>query len=315
MAARGWIDRDLRPGVSAPVTIGLDVGGTKVAGGLVDPAGAVVERTVRPSVVGGAADPASRVTLLVARELLARAAELGLRVDGIGAGFPEYVDPDGRLTSREVLAWTDQPAQLLARLGPVTVESDVRCGALAEALLGAGREAREMIYVSAGTGLSYALVVDGRPRPGRRGEAIAFGELEVSPAFAGPSVVTLERYASGGAIGRAWAEATGRPVAGAQEVAQAAAAGDATAIALLERTGGALGAGLALLVRLLDPDLIVLGGGLGISVGPWRAALEVSYAARTASRSGAPPVVTSALGPDAGVIGAALTHRRATARG
>ena len=233
--------------MSTPVTIGLDIGGTKVAGGLVDAAGAVVVRVERPSLVDGRRDPASAVTLAVARELMARAAALGLRVDGIGAGFPEYVDPDGRLTSHEVLAWTDQPAGPLGALAPATVESDVRCGALAEATRGAGRGSREVAYVSAGTGLSHA--------------------------------------------------------------------GEATAVALLERTGGALGAGLAILARLLDPDVIVLGGGLGAAGGPWRAALDAAYVARTASRPDAPPIVVAALGADAGIIGAAIMHRRAADRG
>jgi glucokinase len=297
--------------VSVPVTIGLDVGGTKVAGGLVDAAGAVVERVVRPSVVGGAADPASRVTLMVARELLARAVVAGCRVDGIGAGFPEYVDPDGRLTSHEVLAWTDQPADLLARLAPATVESDVRCGALAEALLGAGRGVREVLYLSVGTGLSYALVIDGRPRQGRRGEAIAFGELEVAAELTGGAPVTLEEGVSGGALGRQWAAMGGDPTAGAREAVSAAADGDRRAIALVARAGEALGAGIATMARLLDPDLIVLGGGLARAGGVWRAALEDRYARGTASRPGLPQIVDAALGADAGMVGAALAHRRA----
>lgn len=299
--------------MSTLVTVGLDVGGTKVAGGLVDAAGTVRERIERSSRVGDARDPASIVTVAVAQELLVAADRLGMVVDGIGAGFPEYVRPDGRLTSHEVLAWTDQPADLLARLAPTTVESDVRCGALAEATLGAGRGVREVAYISVGTGISYALVIDGRPRPGRRGEAIAFGELEVTAGLTGGSPVTLEAAVSGGAVGRDWSALCGDPVASARDAVAAAEAGDPRATALVARAGEALGAGLAVLTRLLDPDLIVLGGSLGAAGGTWRAALDRRYAAGTAARPGAPRVVPAALGPDAGIVGAVLAHRMAMA--
>ena len=125
--------------------------------------------------------------------------------------------------------------------------------------------------------------------------------------------VTLEEAVSGGALGRDWAALTGDPAATARDAVVAAAAGDARATALVARAGEALGAGLAILARLLDPDLVVLGGGLARAGGAWRAALDVRYAERVASRPDAPRIVDAALGADAGIVGAALAHRLAVA--
>lgn len=291
------------------LTAGIDAGGTKVAGALVDPDGRVVARVRRASLLDGRRDPDLRVTRRVAEALLAAAARRGMRVDGIGAGFPEYVAPDGRLTSREVLAWRRQPAVVLGDLAPVTVGSDVRCAALAEARLGAGRTLPAFVYVTLGTGIASCLVVGGVPWAGVRGEAIALGELPVD----GLPGVRLEPYASGAAIARRYAEATGASVEGARAVVAAAAAGDAVAAGILSTAGAATGAAAAVLVRLLDPAAVVLGGGLAGAGGPWRAALLAAYRAGLRGRPAAPPLRRAALGRDAGTVGAALLHRAAIA--
>ena len=205
-------------GMSRTVTLGLDVGGTKVAGGLVSDTGRLLLVREHSSLVDGARDPGLTVTLGLARELMAEAASEGWTVDGIGAGFPEYVDLAGRLTSHEVLSWTGQPAELLAELAPVTIESDVRCAALGEGAHGVARGLKGFVFVIVGTGLSFALVEDGRPRPGARGEAIALGELEVSRHVDATSMSRLERYASGEGIRERYEALTGRPAAGAAEV-------------------------------------------------------------------------------------------------
>lgn len=297
------------------VTIGLDVGGTKVAGGLVTRGAAVLEVVRRSSLVDGRRDPGSMVTLDLARELLERAGALGLAVDGIGAGFPEYVDPHGRLTSHEVLAWTRQPWEALGALGTVTIDSDVRCAALGEAVHGVGRGLPDFVYVGVGTGLSYCFVEGSRIRRGRRGEAIGFGELEVSCTVAGGRDVSLEQFASGEAIRQRYVLETGRPAMGAEDVMRAAAAGDGPAAMIVASAGQALGAGLAMLVRLLDPTAIVLGGGLAAAGDPWRAALDAAYAGRSRPRPAPPPIIRGILGESAGIIGAALAHRERIARG
>lgn len=296
--------------MTGTVVLGLDVGGTKVAGGLVDADGTVVLVRERSALVDGARDPGLKVTFALAREMVAQAETMGRTVDGIGAGFPEYVDLEGRLTSREVIAWTDQPAEMLARLGPVTVESDVRCAALGEGAHGVARGVGSYAFVIVGTGLSYALVEDGRVRRGARGEAIALGELEVSRRVAKTSALLLERYASGEGIRERYGSRTGGPIASAAEVFSRAASGDRDATAIVRSAGQALGEGLATLVRLLDPGAIVVGGGVSRSTGSWRDELESTYAARLSSRPAAPPLLWAELGSAAGIIGAAIAHRR-----
>jgi glucokinase len=292
------------------VTLGLDVGGTKVAGGLIAASGRVLLVRERSTLVDGVRDPGLRVTVALARELMAEAQVAGWLIDGIGAGFPEYVDLEGHLTSHEVLAWTRQPAELLSELAPVTVESDVRCAALGEGALGVARDLRSFAFVIVGTGLSYALVEDGRARPGARGEAIALGELEVSRHVDATSTLRLERYASGDGIRERYEALTGRSASGAAEVFRLASGGDRDAAGIVSSAGQALGEGLATLVRLIDPGAVVVGGGVPAAGGAWREALESSYATRIRARPAPPPILWAELGRDAGIIGAAIAHRR-----
>jgi glucokinase len=297
-------------GSRATFTIGLDVGGTKVAGALVSASLDLVSVRRRPAVADGKRDPGLAITLAVARELVAVARDRGLAFDGIGVGFPEYVAPEGRLTSHEVLAWTEQPADLLGTLAPVTVESDVRCAAIGEAAAGVARGLPSFCFVTVGTGVSYALLEDGRPRPGVRGEAIALGELEVSRRVEPSATVSVEHYASGEAIRARYRAQTGAPVSGAVDVFRRAAGGDLAATSIVTSAGAALGEALAVLVRLVDPGAVVVGGGVSAATGPWREALLAAYARRLASRPGSPPILWAVLGSDAGIIGAAIAHRR-----
>lgn len=290
----------------------LDVGGTKIAAGLVTADGALLHRRELPTTTdaeGGLRDPGLAGTARAARALLDDAARLGVTVTALGAGFPEYVDTDGMLTSREVLAWDVQPATVLAAEAapglPVAVGSDVRCGALGEAQYGVGRGLPDFFYVSLGTGLSSTLVLDGRPLAGRRGEAIALGEWEV-PASVDPDWHgNLEQYCSGRGIGARRTACGGSPVPGAREVTSLARSGDLAAARVLTTAGQALGTVLGQLVRVLDPSAIVLGGGLGTGDGPLHTALREAYAHTTRTRPAPPPIHRAALGPDAGLIGAA----------
>jgi glucokinase len=288
-------------------TVGLDVGGTKIAGGLVSETGQLLHEIVRPCPAGG--DPGLRGTLAVAAELVREAGERGIELLAVGAGFPEYVDPDGRLTSREVLAWSQQPAALLAAVAtgrPCVVDADVRCGALAESRLGAGAGCESFLYVSLGTGLSSALVVGGRPLPGHRGEAIALNEFDVPAHVQPPPAGNLEAYCSGAGVRARYAALAGEDPGDAREVVARAVAGDAHAAAILASAGTALGHVLGRLVGVLDPEAVVLGGGLGSADGPLHAALAEAFAAATARRPDPPPLRTAQLGARAGLVGAAL---------
>ena len=162
------------------VTVGVDIGGTKVLGVALDAHGNVVDRERASSLNNGRRDPGLSMSLGLAEELCRRAGERGDLLLALGIGVPEYVDERGLLTSRLVMEWDVQALDLFGHLGTVRVESDVRCAAIAESKVGAGQSLGDFLYVSIGTGISSCLVLNGEPWRGARGEAIAFGELVVA---------------------------------------------------------------------------------------------------------------------------------------
>lgn len=286
------------------LTLALDVGGTKVAGALIDATGRIRYDAERPTPQSDAgADPGLTETLSLVAELVGHASAQGWRLSGVGAGFPEYVDESGQLTSREVLDWTEQPAVLLADACggvPCVVESDVRCGAIAEWRHGAGQGHPGVFYVSLGTGLSAASIVDSQIIRGARGEAIALGEWTLPSGRS-----NLETYASGAGIAARYAVTTQERIE-AREIAHRASEGDVCAQHVLTSAGQALGIALVDVVSLLDPPIVILGGGLGSAETPLHQALRVTYDEHVARRPKPPPLVAAALGSRAGLIGAAL---------
>ena len=292
------------------VSIGIDIGGTKVLGVTVDANAKILDRERASSLKDGRRDPGLNISLGVAERLRLRSEERGDVLLAVGIGVPEYVNEAGLLTSRLVMEWDVQVLDLFGHLGRVEVESDVRCAAIAESILGAGRSLTSFLYVSIGTGISSCLVLDGQPWRGSRGEAIAFGELVVARSKNGGVGVTLEEFASGAGMCLRYSEATGRGVLGAEELMALAEAGDAEAQDILATSLHALGAALTAAVDILDPSALIVGGGLGTSGGFWWDHLSAEYRAGTAKRPGAPPLLESALGSDAGAIGAALHAKK-----
>ena len=292
------------------VSIGIDIGGTKVLGVTVDANAKILDRERASSLKDGRRDPGLNISLGVAERLRLRSEERGDVLLAVGIGVPEYVNEAGLLTSRLVMEWDVQVLDLFGHLGRVEVESDVRCAAIAESILGAGRSLTSFLYVSIGTGISSCLVLDGQPWRGSRGEAIAFGELVVARSKNGGVGVTLEEFASGAGMCLRYSEATGRGVLGAEELMALAEAGDAEAQDILTTSLHALGAALTAAVDILDPSALIVGGGLGTSGGFWWDHLSAEYRAGTAKRPGAPPLLESALGSDAGAIGAALHAKK-----
>jgi glucokinase len=296
-------------GGAGPVVLGIDVGGTKIAAGIVDPAaGAIVRReTIATEPArGGAAVLAD--TLELARRLVEAA---GRRVIRIGIGVPQLVDNSGRVRSAYNFDWTGLPVrERLSTLAPATIESDVRAAARAEARFGAGKGRRVFAYVTIGTGISYCLVIDGRPHAGANGFAIHFASSALHvpcDACGHVNAPVAEEIASGAAICAAFARRTGRSVGGAADVLAAATSGDAVASDLLTAAARQLGPLVALVVNMLDPEAIVLGGGLGLAAGVYREELIASARAHIWADSCRDlPILPAALGVDAGLIGAAL---------
>lgn len=291
--------------------LALDIGGTKALGGLITPAGEVL-CTIERSTGGapGSIDPGLRTVRTVTEELVRAATDRDVTVLAVGAGFPEYVS-GGLIRSRDVLAWDQQPAGLFAELlavsVPVTIESDVRCGAVAEAVLGAGRGFDRVAYVSWGTGLSWSLVERGVAVAGRRGEAIGFGEFGVSARIDPTWTANLEKFASGKGIAMRYSERSGNTVEETREVLALAEAGDPVAADVLDTAARALGEALSWTTALLDPDVIVFGGGIGVSDSTLRARAESGYATAESTRPDAPAIARGELGIHSGLLGAALS--------
>ncbi len=257
--------------------VGIDVGGTKVAAGVVDTSsGEVLERrriATHPE-RGGAA---------VLADCAALAAELGGGRLPVGIALCELVDLDGRPASGDTVDWRWLDVETEVGAPSVVVESDVRAAALAEARFGAGVAVSPFLHVVVGTGASACLVLDGRPYAGAHGEALVLGAPPV------------ERVASGPALALA---------AGVERAEDVLA--DGANAALLERAAEALAATLAVLVNALDPALVVLGGGLGREPA-FRELVASELQARVAYPRTPPlPVVSSRLGADGGLVGAAL---------
>lgn len=284
--------------------VGVDVGASKVAAGLVElPGGRVVASASEPTPPIDTVADHIDVVVGASTRMLEHTGERS--VAGIGVGVCELVDRNGRVRSAaSVELRGDRLSSELSLLSSnVFIESDVRAHALAEACVGVGRSLEDFAFVSAGTGISSCLVIGGRPYQGARGNAIVVGSSPVTVRCTSCGAETseiLEEVASGRAIATAWGH--GR----AEDVFDAAATGDDRASAIIARAATALGGALAFLANVTDPGAIVIGGGLASAKGHFWIDVERETRVRIWSEeTRALPFALSTLGPDAGVVGAA----------
>lgn len=306
------------------LTIGVDVGGTKIAAGVVDPEGRVLDRVRVPTPTGSSDETADAV---------ARAVE-GLRrgrdVSAVGVGAAGFVDRDRAVVSfAPNLPWRDEPLQqdVAARVGlPVVIENDANATAWAEYRFGAGRGCDDLCVVALGTGIGGGIVLGGRLVRGAFGVAGEFGHVRVVPdgRLCGcGNRGCWEQYASGRALVReardraalhpATATRLLRLVDGdvhrisGEAVSRAAADGDPAAGAAFAEVGRWLGQGLADIAAVLDPARFVVGGGVArageLLMEPARRAFQAALTGRGHRPVAA--IVTAELGDAAGLIGAA----------
>ncbi|MGW4897916.1 ROK family protein [Kitasatospora sp. NPDC004240] len=304
------------------LTAAIDIGGTKIAGALVDEAGGLHRRTELPT---PARESADSVLTVVERVLdhLAGDAEGWARVRAVGVGSAGPVDTArGTVSPVNIPGWRDFP--LVARIAahpavggpagalPVTLAGDGVAMAAAEHRHGAARGADNALCLVVSTGVGAGLVLDGAVRPGPSGNAGHLGHITVDldgePCPCG-SRGCLEGLASGTAIARRALAEGWRPAGedrSARAVADSARAGDPVALASFDRAAQALAAGIAATAALVDLHRVVIGGGVAQT-----GELLLTPLARHLDRYAALPYVRgldvrrAVLGPDAGLVGAA----------
>ena len=305
-------------------TVGVDLGGTKCLGVVVDDGGAVVDELRLPTPRGR--DAIAAVLGDVASELMSRRAG---EVTGVGIGAPGLVDASGTLRYAPNLPGVVElplAGPLSERLGvPVVVENDASCAGWGEQQAGAGRRRRHVLLVTLGTGIGAGIVLGGRLFHGHHGFAGEVGHMVVDPH--GPPCVCgqrgcWERFASGSGLGRLAREASvggraGRIVALAggdpedvrgEHVTAAAGEGDAEALAVMADFGWWVALGLANLANAFDPEVFVLGGGLVEAGEVLLAPVRTAFASLLDGAEHRPlvDIVPAELGERAGAIGAAL---------
>ena len=291
-------------------THGVVVGGTKVAAGVVTfPDGRIHARRQIPTRPERGGDAALGDVLELATALAVEAQSQNLNIDGIGVGICELVSRSGEIVSANCLPWQGEDVREgLSIVAPTVIEADVRAAALAEAMFGAGKLQSSFVYITVGTGISSCLVLEGRPFTGARGVtgSCASSPLpHLSQPWDAGTAATLEQIASGPALVARFNQLHGQARSG-HEVLTEAKAGNPCALSVVRSAGEALGATIAWLVNVLDPELVIIGGGLGLSEGPFWESMEKSAREHIYSDLHRQlPIVRATTGADAGLIGAA----------
>jgi fructokinase len=255
--------------MSAPLALGIDLGGTKIAAALLDTQGATVWQQRWPTPAG---DYEATLQAITTATAAARDAAGGAPLS-IGIGTPGSAGAAGLMKNCNSTCLNGRPLQrdLESALGqPVALANDANCLALSEATDGAGAGAEVVFAAILGTGVGGGVAVHGRVLTGANGLAGEWGHNPLPWAEAGSDPAfdcycgrrgCVETLVSGIGLARDHQHVTGQSLIG-EDIVRASGAGDAACAATLERHAGRLARALASVIHLLDPDVIVLGGGL-----------------------------------------------------
>jgi glucokinase len=294
------------------LVVGIDLGGTKTAAGLVDESGAVLARAEARTPASAGPRAVLDTAIHLAREVMVGRAF----VRAVGIGAAGVVDPE----TRTVRSATDAlPGWAGTRLGeeleralalPVATMNDVHAHAAGEAWLGGGRGKGTMLMVAAGTGIGGAWVIDGAVQLGANHVSGHIGHVP-SPEATGltctcGAVGHLEVIASGPAIHAAYLRRGGdRVVADSRAVVDLAEAFDTHARDVVATAARALGRVIGGFMNALDPDVVVVSGGLASAGELWWSALRAGVSAEAMPIVAACPLVPAVLGADGAILGAA----------
>ncbi len=315
---------------SVALTIGIDIGGTKVAGGVVDERGDVLASNLRPT---PAEDPAATRDTIV--EVAAELAAQFPQAMAIGIGAAAWIDAAGaNVLFAPNLAWHDEPLRdyVSKAVGlPTVLENDANVAAWAEFRFGVAQQADSMVMITVGTGIGGGIVLDGNLWRGANGIAGELGHIQ-SVADGHPCgcgrLGCLEQYASGNALvrfARTGAQrdprhgefllglAGGDPAAiTGRQITEAARAGDGVATDAFAQIGYWLGVAMADLAQSFDPQVLVVGGGVIDAGELLMTPIEQTYRDQLKQRGRFPvaEVHAAQTGNTAGVVGAADLARR-----
>lgn len=313
----------------AALLIGVDVGGTKIAGAIGDLDGTILARRTVPTWPSDGTPGGLDALLDMIGGLYAEGAALGVPVRGIGIGIPGVTrHAAGVVVWAPGLEWRELPLAALveARFGvPTYLENDVNLAVLGEHWRGAGREVAHVVGVFIGTGIGAGIIIDGQIVRGANDAAGEVGYLLLArddlrrtyPGFgafegknAGPGIA--RRAAAALAAGPTERSSLSVPAPSARDVVAAAAAGDIIAGRVIAETVDSLALALGNISCVLNPQRIIIGGAVGLGLAPWHAALQERLVGRVPH---VPEIVPAALGVDAGLYGAlALALERTGAR-
>jgi glucokinase len=312
------------------LVVGVDVGGTKVAVGLVDRNGEIRTQTRAPMVANGNASDGLAAVVSAIDVVLSRDLEARNRIRGIGICSPGPLDPVAGVVVNppNLPCWRNFP--LAAKVAeiyhvPVKVENDANAAALAEAYWGAGRGYRHIFYAGIGTGIGTGIVFERRIYNGRTGAAGEGGHMSID--YRGPRCGCgkpgcIEILAAGPAIAR---RARAKLAANqstdsnllklangniedvtSEMVGQAFAAGDPLAEQILQETVALLALWLSNIIDLLEPDAIIIGGGVAAMLSPFLDDLSKGIAEYCInSRCSEIPLLKARYGADSGIAGGA----------
>lgn len=312
------------------LSIGVDIGGTKVLGGVVDAAGNILTTHREDTPKGGGAE-LTQTIIGVIQELLAQH-----QVKCIGISAAGFVSSDRQtmLATPNIAGWNgiNLKEEISREIDlPVVIENDANAAAWGEAVYGAGRGEKELMMVTVGTGIGGGLIINGSLYRGAFGVAAEFGHMRLVPnghLCGCGRLGCFEQYASGSALHRHLLEAIEREpstatallargdgtIAGIKgsHITEAARASDPIAVQAFNVTGDWLGAGIASLCIIIDPACVVIGGGVidagDLLMKPTRAAI-LKYMPFNGKHP-APRVMVAELGNDAGLVGVADLARR-----
>lgn len=306
-------------------TVGIDIGGTKVLGGVVDETGALIKRARRDTPAeGGVA--LTQAIADVALELMKDS-----EIESVGVSVAGFISADRKtiLATPNIKDWNgvNLDYELTSRIGlPVVIENDANSAAWGEFKFGAGRGKENILMLTVGTGIGGGIVVNSNLHRGSFGIAAEIGHLRIVPngLLCGCGAYgCFEQYGSGTALLRHAREAIQAHPDRASNIlnrgdgsiegvngtaiTEAARDGDELALSIFETTGDYIGAGIASLAVILDPEAVVIGGGVidagDILLNPIRTGMEKYMP--FAGKHPHPQVVAAQLGNEAGLVGVA----------